>query len=71
MRVGIISCAIKVTIAFGLILTYLWFYKFSILTYFVTFFWGIQDSNMGNLLNCALGFEFESKSLPFSVYNFI
>ena len=32
--------------------------------------WGIQDSGLNCLIRCVLGFEFESKILPFSVFNF-
>ena len=32
--------------------------------------WGIQDSGLCNFLQCVLGFEFESKIIPFSVMKF-
>ena len=32
--------------------------------------WGIQDAGVNCIINCILGFEFKSKSTPFSVYKF-
>jgi hypothetical protein len=34
------------------------------------FLWGTQDSGINCFINCILGFEFESKILPFSVFKF-
>eukprot|EP00347_Sterkiella_histriomuscorum_P012008 403370245 len=71
IRTAIITCMFNLTIAIALILAFIGTYKFSVLTYFVTFFWGYQDSNLSAILNCTLGFEFESNMTPFSVYSFV
>lgn len=61
----------QTAIAFALLFVYIAQFKFSVLAYFVTLFWGLQDSAVNNLMNCILGFEFESKILPFSVFKFV
>jgi predicted MFS family arabinose efflux permease len=38
--------------------------------YLMCLTWGIQDSGLCNFLQCVLGFEFESKIIPFSVMKF-
>jgi len=43
---------------------------FGPLAYIMTFMWGIQDSGLNCLINCILGFEFDSKIAPFCVYKF-
>lgn len=40
-RIAVIACGISVILAFALMLGYLYWYKFSLLTFFVTFFWGL------------------------------
>ena len=37
----------------------------------MTFMWGFMDSGLNTLIRCILGFEFDSKIIPFSVFNFI
>ena len=37
----------------------------------MTMFWGAQDGALNNILNCILGFEFDSKIVPFSVSKLI
>ena len=39
--------------------------------YMVCFFWGILDSSDNTLISTILGFEFTSKTEPFSVYKFL
>ena len=34
----------------------------------MTFTWGVFDSGNANFINCMCGFQFESKSLPFSCF---
>jgi predicted MFS family arabinose efflux permease len=34
----------------------------------MTFSWGVFDSGNANFINCMCGFQFESKSLPFSCF---
>ena len=38
--------------------------------YMMCFLWGTQDSGTNCFINCILGFEFDSKILPFSVFKF-
>jgi predicted MFS family arabinose efflux permease len=59
MKVGIVFSLFQVTLAFGVMLWYVYTYQFSWLTYIVTFCWGLQDSSMNNLMFCTLGFEFK------------
>jgi hypothetical protein len=33
----------------------------------LTFFWGVHDSGVTNFFLCICGFQFESKTVPFSV----
>ena len=40
-------------------------------SYLMCFVWGLQDSGLNCLVNCVLGFEFESKIIPFSLYKFV
>ena len=37
----------------------------------MAFTWGLQDSGLNCMIRCILGFEFDSKILPFSVFNFV
>eukprot|EP00347_Sterkiella_histriomuscorum_P004956 403358441 len=68
---GIIVCGINLIIAMILVFAYIIHYQFGALTFIFPFFWGLQDSGINNILNCTLGFEFDSKSIPFSVSNFV
>ena len=40
--------------------------SYSVLAYFMTFLWGVQDSSISIHLDAILGFEFESNKTPFS-----
>ena len=33
----------------------------------MTVFWGFSDGGLNTFMNCILGFQFDSKSAPFSV----
>lgn len=70
-RAGLLFVMLITTIAFVLLFVYNETHTYSPLTFFVTFFWGFQDSALNNYLNCILGFEFESNILPFSVNKFL
>ena len=37
----------------------------------LNFLWGLQDSGLNNFIYCVAGFQFESKTLPFSLFFFI
>jgi hypothetical protein len=41
------------------------------MAYVMNFVWGLQDSGLNILMMSILGFEFEDKTTPFSVYNFV
>lgn len=71
LKVGVVVCFGKLCVAMIFLFTYLIQFNYSVLTYIFPFFWGLQDSCINTILNCTNGFEFESKSLPFSVANFI
>ena len=58
-------------IAFGLLLYYAFEYKFTIISYLFTFFWGISDSGVNCMLNVIMANEFNSKILPFGVLKFV
>ena len=34
---------------------------------FMCFMWGLADGSMNTFVNCILGFQFDSKTTPFSV----
>jgi len=70
-KIGITYCICQTVIAFTLFFIYNELYTFSVLAFFMTLFWGLQDSALNTLCNCILGFEFESKIVPFSVFKFV
>jgi predicted MFS family arabinose efflux permease len=45
--------------------------RFDYLAYIMVFVFGVQDSGLNCLINCILGFEFESKTTPFGVNKFV
>ena len=57
--------------AFALILFLNEYNKFDITAYIMCFFWGLQDSGINCLINCVLGFEFNSKIAPFAVFKLV
>ncbi len=71
MRITIVSNLLAVVVSFGLAIWYTVRYEYSLVfSFFMTFFWGIQDAGLNCLINCVLGFQFDSKITPFSVYYF-
>ena len=66
-KAGVLLVLITMAIGFLFLFLVVIFYKFSVLTFFMTFFWGLYDSSLNNMCNCIYGFEFDSKILPFSV----
>jgi fucose permease len=70
-KAGITYCLIMTIIAFAMLFAYIEIYKFSVLAFFMTLIWGLQDSAVNTMTNCILGFEFDSKIIPFSVYKFV
>ena len=61
MKFAILIASLVFSISFITIILYIHYSKFSAFTFLVTFLWGFQDSVTGNILNCTLGFEFDSK----------
>lgn len=60
------------TIGYGCLILYGAIYEFSFpLAILMTFTWGVQDAGVNCLLNSLLGFQFLSKTTPFSVYKFL
>ena len=45
--------------------------QYNWLAFVMCLIWGIQDAGVNCLINCILGFEFKSKSTPFSVFKFV
>ena len=64
--------AVAMSVGYGFLFLYTVIYDFAYyLGILMTFFWGVQDSGMNCLLSSLLGFQFESKTTPFSVYKFL
>ena len=66
-KAGVLLVVILMIVAFGFLFLVVILYEFNAATFFMTFFWGLYDSSLNNMLNCIYGFEFDSKILPFSV----
>ena len=66
-------CALLVLTSAGLATVYVFNQqnKYGFSAYLMCFLWGLQDAGVNCLMNCILGFEFESKSIPFSVFKFV
>jgi MFS family permease len=45
--------------------------KYDLWVWCMCFVWGFQDSGLNCIVRSMLGFEFDSKIIPFSVFNFI
>ena len=71
MRVTIAANLVGAVVGFSLVLGYTLRYEYTLaFGFFMTFFWGIQDGGINCLINCILGFQFDSKTAPFSVNKF-
>ena len=57
-------------VAFAMVFGTIASYSFNTLSFLMTFVWGFQDSSLNIFINCILAFEFDSKVVPFSAYNF-
>lgn len=70
-RICVLVCIFFMIVALSIMI---WFnqrnYFTFISSYSMCLLWGVQDSGIQCFVNCILGFEFESKILPFSVYRF-
>ena len=45
--------------------------EFGYTSFLMCFVWGLQDSGLNCLIRCVLGFEFDDKQIPFSIFNFV
>ena len=45
--------------------------KFGPMAYVMIYVWGLHDSGVNTLIRSILGFEFDSQSTPFCVFNFV
>ena len=45
--------------------------EFNYVTYIWNFIWGLQDAGSNCIVLCVLGFEFDSKLIPYSVFYFL
>ena len=71
-RRTILINVLTTTVGYGFLILYGAIYDFSFtLAILMTFTWGFQDAGVNCLLNSLLGFQFESKTTPFSVYKFL
>ena len=62
---------IATTIGHGILILYCSLFEFSFpLAILMTFSFGVQDGGVNCLLQALLGFQFTSKTTPFSVYTF-
>mmetsp|Transcript_26823 Transcript_26823/g.20086 ORF Transcript_26823/g.20086 Transcript_26823/m.20086 type:complete len:98 (-) Transcript_26823:303-596(-) len=52
-----------------LTISYIGYWNFGPLAYFMCLFWGIQDSSVNTHVQQVLGFEFDDNTTPFSVMN--
>jgi MFS family permease len=70
-RICVLTCITFMIIAMTALI---WFNENNFFTFLTSYsmclLFGIQDSGIQCFVNCILGFEFESKILPFSVYRF-
>mmetsp|Transcript_18308 Transcript_18308/g.25368 ORF Transcript_18308/g.25368 Transcript_18308/m.25368 type:complete len:129 (-) Transcript_18308:97-483(-) len=70
-RIMIIFSLILTIIAFIILIAYNQKFVYGPITFFMTLTWGMQNSATNTFLYCVCGFQFESKTKPFSVLNFI
>ena len=45
--------------------------QYDLMAFVMAFVWGFMDSGLNAIIRSMLGFEFESKIVPFSVFNFL
>ena len=71
-KVTILLNILAVTLSYIIILSYISVYEFSFgFASTFAFFWGVQDASANCLVNSLLGFQFASKTTPFSVFKFV
>ena len=71
-KVAIIACMTSLTLSIFAISWYVIAFRYSFwASLAICFLWGFQESGIGVFLACVMGFEFESKAIPFSVKNLV
>ena len=66
--VNMLTC----TVGYAFLVLYGIIYDFKFyLGILMTFSWGVQDAGINCLVSSLLGFQFKSKTTPFSVYKFL
>lgn len=71
-EISIFINIIAAAIAFAMMILYCVLLDFSfVLACIMNLTWGIQDAGINCLLNSLLGFQFASKTTPFSVFRFL
>ena len=70
-KAAIFSLIVLTIIAFIFVLLFNSNNTFNYMAPLMCFTWGLQDSGLNTLINCILGFEFEDKCTPFSIYKFV
>ena len=70
-KVTILLNILALSLGYAFLIAYTARYEFSfVLACTMTFFWGVQDAAVNCFLSSFLGFQFASKTTPFSVYRF-
>jgi hypothetical protein len=69
-KFAIVLLIIETCVAYSFLIWYNERNIFDWLAYVFVFLWGIQDSGLNCIIRTILGSEFDSKIIPFSVFNF-
>ena len=71
-RSSILLNIVALTFGYASLIMYTAKYEFTFtMAFTMTFFWGLQDAAINCFLSSFLGFQFASKTTPFSVYRFL
>ena len=68
-RIGVIFNVLSIVLACGVTFWQVEQNKYSWVTFFYTFCWGFSDGAINTHSNQMMGFEFETSSDPFSIFN--
>ena len=66
-RMTIVTILSSMSVSFTLVFIVNNVNKYNFTAWLMCFFWGVTDSGLNNFVLNTLGFQFESKSTPFSV----
>ena len=69
-KVCVISLIILTIAAVAFVIAYNQKNKYDYGAYLMCLLWGLQDSGLNCFVQCIMGFEFESKVIPFCVFTF-